>query len=240
MWWSTWPNALVGIPTGKPIGAVVLDIDCKSDRANGYDTLEDLGHAVLSDTPMSHTVSGGLHVYFAYPECELKCSAGLIGPGLDVRSDGGYAIAPSPGSGYTWDPIWNFRTVALAPAPDWLWPAVPSRPPLPAGEKIKPVIGLDRYGEAAISKACQAIAEAGPGQQEKTLNAESFSIGTLAGAGAVPADIAVRALLRAAHTMPDYDARFPWRPEEIENKVRRAFEHGLSRPREARPGGLAA
>jgi hypothetical protein len=90
----------------------VLDIDVKRPEANGFDTLDDLGHSILPETPMAHTPRDGLHVYFDPGERELRNSAGLIGAGLDVRGDGGYVILPSPGSGYEWDPQWNFRTVA--------------------------------------------------------------------------------------------------------------------------------
>lgn len=181
---------------------------------------------------MVHTASGGLHVYFASTERELKCSAGLIGPGLDIRSAGGYVIVPSPGSGYTWDPIHNFKTTPLAAAPDWLWPPKPSRPAMPL--PLEPVIGLGPYGEAAIESACNAIVRAPAGEQERTLNAECFSIGTAAGAGLIPPDIALRALLRAGNAMPDHDDLWPWRPEEIDLKVRRAFFAGLQHPRISR------
>ena len=209
----------------------VLDIDVKNDCANGFDTLEDLG-IILPATPMVHTASGGLHVYFDAGERELRNSAGLLGPGLDVRADGGYVIIPSPGSGYSWDPIHNFDTCAPAPAPDWLWPPRVSRPV--STEPIKPVAGLSRYAEAAIDAACAAIKRAGPGEEERTLNAECFSIGTLAGAGAIPTALALQALLHAANGMPDHDQHWPWRAEEIDFKVRRAFDAGTAQPREAR------
>jgi hypothetical protein len=183
---------------------------------------------------MAHTTSGGLHVYFANPERELRNSAGLLGPGLDVRGAGGFVIVPSPGSGYEWDPVCNFTTTPPAPAPEWLWPPKVSRPVSRA--PIRPVNGLSPYATAAIEAACRAISRAPHGQQERVLNAECFSIGTLAGAGAVPADIALRTLLRAAATMPDYDPRLPWRPEELDLKVRRAFAAGQTNPREARRG----
>ena len=230
-WWSTRPDAWIGVPTGKPIGCVVLDIDTKNPTANGFDTLEDLGHSILPETPMSHTASGGLHVFFALPERELKCSVGLIGPSLDIRATGGYIIVP-PSPGYTWDPIYNFKTTPLAPAPDWLWPPKPSRPAI--APPPKPVAGLGPYAEAAIDSACSAIVRAPAGEQERVLNSECFSIGTAAGAGIIPADIALRALLRAGNSMPDHDARWPWRPEEVDLKVRRAFSAGLQHPREAR------
>jgi hypothetical protein len=231
-WWKRWADALVGMPTGRVSRLWVLDIDVKRPEANGFDTLDDLGYSPLPETPMVHTASNGLHVYFDAGDRELKCSAGLLGPGLDVRGDGGYIILPSPASGYSWDPHWNFGTVLLASAPDWLWPPKPSRPI--SAEPLKPVTGLSRYGERAIESACEAIVRAGSGQQERTLNAEAFSIGTLAGAGVLPADIALRALLRAGNAMPDHDGRWPWRPEEIDLKVRRAFNAGQGQPREVR------
>jgi hypothetical protein len=236
-WWRRWPDALIGAPTGRVSGWIVLDIDVKRSEANGFDSLEDLGHSILPQTPMVHTPSGGLHTYFDAGDRELKCSAGLLGPGLDVRSDGGYIIVP-PSRGYEWDPLYNFTTVALLPAPDWLWPPKPARSTLPL-PPIKPTSGLSPYGEAAIEGACDAIVHAPAGEQERTLNAEAFSIGSLAGAGIVPADVALRALLRAGSAMPDHDVRWPWRPEEIDLKVRRAFNAGLQQPREARRGQVA-
>lgn len=232
-WWRQWPQALVAAPTGALTGFVVLDIDVKDDRANGWDSLEDLGHSILPGSPVAHTSSGGVHWYFAHPERPLKCSTGLLGPGLDVRSDGGYVVLPSPGSGYEWDPIANFDTVPLAPAPDWLWPPKISRDSLPKAP-LRPVEGLSPYGTATIEGACKAIVSAPNEEQERTLNGECFSVGTAAGAGLVPGDIALRALLRAAALMPDHDPSRPWRPEEIDLKVRRAFTAGLANPREVR------
>jgi len=108
----------------------VLDIDVKRPESNGFDTLADVGFAILPNTPMAHTTSGGLHVYFARPaDIEIGCTQGEkgrgIGRGLDWRATGGYVIVPSPGSGYTWDPHWNFDTVPLAPVPIALLPREP-------------------------------------------------------------------------------------------------------------------
>jgi hypothetical protein len=221
------------VPTGKASGFVALDIDIKDDLANGFDSLDFLGHSVMPNTPAVHTASGGVHFYFAISaKRELRNSAGLLGPGLDVRGEGGYVIVPSPGSGYEWDALLNFKTVPLASAPAWLWPPQLSRPR--PSEPIRLVKGLSPYADGAINAACNAIVRAGPGEQERTLNAECFSIGTLCGAGAAPQDIALRALLRAGGAMSSYDARRPWRPEEIDLKVRRAFRAGVASPREVR------
>ena len=34
-WWTRWPNAMIGMPTGTPTGLAVFDVDVK-DSVNGY------------------------------------------------------------------------------------------------------------------------------------------------------------------------------------------------------------
>jgi putative DNA primase/helicase len=234
-WWRRWREALIGIPTGRPSGFVALDVDLKGE-AFDLDTLADLGFGILPDTPIVHTVSGGLHLYFRAPDHpEIRNTAGDrgagIGRGLDWRGEGGFVIAPSPGSGYWWDPHWNLDTTPLAPVPA----ALPPRNPKPAAtpRPIRPAPGLSPYGEAALDAACRRIIVAPDGEQEQTLNAECFAIGSLAGVNAIPPEFARRALQWAARQIPDYDHRHPWRAAEIENKINRAFADGMRRPREA-------
>jgi putative DNA primase/helicase len=237
-WWRRWPKALIGVPTGRASGFVVLDIDVRHNERHGFDTLAALGRAILPDTPMAHTASQGLHLYFRPPEhVEIGCTEGEkgrgIGRGLDWRGTGGYVIVPSPGSGYLWDPHWSPETVALGPVPDSLLPREPERLS-PAAPPVRPTIGLSPYAEAALDSACRRIIAAPSGQQGATLNAECFAIGTLAGASAIPSDFACRALTWAARQIPDYDHQRPWRTHDIENKVNRAFDQGVRHPREAR------
>ena len=237
-WWTARPDALIGMPTGEVIDAVVLDIDVKRPEAHGYDTLTDLGFAILPETPMVHTPSAGLHLYFKPPPEGLRNTNGNrgrgVGLGLDWRGDGGYVIAPSPGSGYKWDPYWKFDTVTLAEIPAALLPRGSERTPVQSA-LVKPTTGLSSYAEAALDRACRRIIAAPAGEQEGTLNGEAFGIGTLAGAGAVPADFARRALAWAALRIPNHDPRRPWRQREIEAKIGRAFNDGLRHPREVVP-----
>jgi hypothetical protein len=93
-WFERWPNALIGVPTGARFW--VLDVDAKH---GGEKTLADLEakYGALPRTWKVRTPSGGLHLCFLPAEGVL-CSAGKLGPGLDVRGFGGYVIsAPSPG-----------------------------------------------------------------------------------------------------------------------------------------------
>jgi len=93
-WWSRWPTANIGIPTGERSGLLVLDID-----EHGFTSLEALEeeHGPLPETLTVRTGGGGMHVYLKYPPgeaCEVRNSAGRVGAGLDVRGEGGYAVAP--------------------------------------------------------------------------------------------------------------------------------------------------
>lgn len=237
-WWRRSARALIGCPTGEKNGFVVLDVDVKNPGKYGIDTLADLGFAILPVTPIAHTQSGGLHLYFQRPAAGLRNTAGSrgrgIGPGLDWRGDGGYVVLPSPESRYWWDPHWNFDTVALAKVPAALLPREPET--AIATLPTRPASGLSPYAEAALESACRKIVAAPNGEQRDTLNNEAFAIGTLAGAGAVSRDFAYRALLWAAQRMPSYDARRPWRPQQLETTARRAFADGCRHPRRRRHG----
>src|SRR3954471_617174 len=184
---------------------------------------------------MVHTASGGLHLYLAIPPGGLRNTGGArgrgIGPGLDWRGNGGYVIAPSPGSGYRWDPHWNLSTIALAEVPPALLPREPEG--VASTKPVRPATGLSPYAEAALDSACRRIITAPAGEQEATFNGECFAIGTLAGAGAIPAEFARRALAWAAHQMPSHDRRRPWIGSEVDRKVERALAEGMRRPREA-------
>jgi putative DNA primase/helicase len=181
-WWRRWPRALIGIPTGKPSGiVVVLDIDVKPPKKpgswqTGFDTLADLDKLILPEVPMVHTTSDGLHLHFAcHPELEIRNSIGQkgLGPGLDVRGDGGYVIVPSPGGGYRWDPHWNYSTCAPIPAPAWLG----RRPP-----KVRTASSGDRRRfdpQAFLNEACRRIWAAPDGVKRATIREETFRVATL-------------------------------------------------------------
>ena len=101
---------------------------------------------------------------------------------------------------------------------------------------IPRAIGLSPYAEAALDSACRKIIAARFGEQELTLHAECFAIGTLAGAGGIPIDFAQEVLVWAAEQIRDYDPSRRWRTAEIEQKVIRAFKRGVHRPRGAHRG----
>lgn len=112
LWWYRWPNANVGIATGKKSGLVVLDVD---PRHGGDESLRELfsGRGTIPKTPTVKTGGGGLHLYFEHPGERVKGRVGVM-PGLDVRADGNYVVAPPSlhvcGEVYSWDPERPYRT----------------------------------------------------------------------------------------------------------------------------------
>jgi putative DNA primase/helicase len=93
-WWERWPSANVGLPTGQESGIVVLDVDVEDGGLDSLARLERVGTPVPK-TARTRTGGGGVHIFFRYPGGkEIRNSAGLLGPGLDVRGEGGYVVVP--------------------------------------------------------------------------------------------------------------------------------------------------
>ncbi|MEQ9408751.1 MAG: bifunctional DNA primase/polymerase [Fuerstiella sp.] len=116
-WWKRWPSANVGILTGHVSNLVVLDVD----GAEGLKTLRGLleQQAGLSDTYSVRTGSGGLHLYYAHPGFPIGNKV-RFAPGLDLRGDGGMAIAaPSVhSSGRAYELIGDKRLADLPTLPE--------------------------------------------------------------------------------------------------------------------------
>jgi hypothetical protein len=121
-WWSRWPDAGVGIVTGAASGIVVVDID---PRHGGDDSLADLerNHGQLPPTWRALTAGGGLHLYKCHPGGRMGNRAALW-PGIDLRADAGYVVAPPTvlgnGRGYSWEIGHAPHEVVLAEMPPWL------------------------------------------------------------------------------------------------------------------------
>jgi len=136
-WWTRWPCAGIGIPTGNRTGLLVLDADAREGR-DGNAVIEAMlfmeGQRSLGATVVVRTGSGGHHHYFSQPAGqEVRCSADKFGPGLDVRGEGGYVVVPpSPhesGTPYAW--VRGSLLDSPPPvAPGWLFSALfTSSPP---------------------------------------------------------------------------------------------------------------
>lgn len=118
-WWSRWPDANIGIVTGPESGMFVLDVDGKQ----GEQSLIELAQRGFDrpDTYAVRTGGGGKHLYFAWPQgTNVRNSQSKIAPGLDIRGQAGYVVAPPSlhASGLRYQI--NDSAIPLAPCPKWL------------------------------------------------------------------------------------------------------------------------
>jgi putative DNA primase/helicase len=99
-WWRHWPEANVGLATGRVSCLVVIDID--EDEGGRRAPLEPLPPTLAART------GDGEHLYFHLPADRVIQSKGgkTIAPGIHVRGEGGYVVAPpsrhASGRLYAW------------------------------------------------------------------------------------------------------------------------------------------
>jgi hypothetical protein len=146
-WWTRWPSALIGIPTGAISGFDVLDVDRRHREAVEWYQAR---RSRLPQTRVHRTGSGGLHFLFKHNDA-VRCSQGKIARGIDTRGNGGYVIW-WPAAGY---PV--LSDVPLAPWPDWL---LAELKPKPRPQSDHPVIRApDHLLLAALVRLAAGAAE---------------------------------------------------------------------------------
>ena len=106
-WWEKWPNAGIGIATGRGSGLVVVDRDgAAGGTLRGEFESE---HGALPDTAVAETgrEGGGDHSYYRYPK-DGPPLKGIRTGKLDILADGNYVVAPpsihASGKEYAWKP----------------------------------------------------------------------------------------------------------------------------------------
>ena len=120
--WDTYGSGAtgVGVATGEASGVWVLDVDV-SEEKRGDDSLAELEatQGILPSTYQVLTGGGGLHFYFNHVE-GIRNSGGKLGPGLDVRGDGGYVVGP--GSMHESGGMYRreLESTEVLDAPQWL------------------------------------------------------------------------------------------------------------------------
>jgi putative DNA primase/helicase len=119
-WWTEWPDANVGVPTGKVNGITVVDIDPRNggDEAWAKHLRRHQSMPLPPGVLFVETGAGGSHIYFEHVE-GAETSHSVIGPGIDVQSDGAYVI----GVGSLHVSGNRYKAVlggGPRPAPEWL------------------------------------------------------------------------------------------------------------------------
>jgi hypothetical protein len=180
-WATTWTGAAnIGIVTGTGSGIFVLDVD--DHGKGGPDNLEKLEaeHGRLPDTVQSITGGGGFHLFYRHPGGRIPSRNDALGPGLDIKGDGGYVVAPGSrhvsGQPYEWASGMAPGQIEIADASAWVLeqvaakvsPDVPNSTEVPetgralTSEDIEGIRSrmrayADRTGEAGESGKARAI-----------------------------------------------------------------------------------
>jgi hypothetical protein len=196
-WWAANPGANVGIRTGSSTGLLVLDFD-GAPGAESFKALRDRHGSFAAAWVRSG--SGGWHAYLAHPrDRQVPSSAGRVGPGVDVRADGGSIVAPPSrhASGRRYQ--WTYARGDLPAAPDWMI-ALALPPPLPAPQPVSAIVRhvAGDYAAAAVRGEAAAVESAPVGQRNHRLNLAAWRLGRLAAAGILDETPATDALLAAA------------------------------------------
>ena len=117
--WQQHPLANIGIVTGAVAGFIVVDVDPRHDGDIALQKFEEL-NGPLPVTPKVRTGGDGEHIFFEHPGHPIKNRAGIL-PGIDIRGDGGYIVAPPSnhisGRLYEWESGCCLEDQPLAPIP---------------------------------------------------------------------------------------------------------------------------
>lgn len=231
--WRRCPTHNCGIATGY--GLFVLDIDGPSGEASLQALCDKCG-------PLPRTVTvitpKGRHLYFKSGKALVGNSVGKLGPGLDVRGDGGYVVGagsihPS-GQVYRYAPGLDPKSIPIAMAPPSLLELVKKPPILTPAAPAKPVPRSERnraYGEAALDAENRRLASAPDHQRNNTVNRCAFRLGQLIGAGYLGESEVVGRLTQTA-------LEIGLTADEIDRTIRSGIEAGKRSPRK-RSGSAA-
>lgn len=168
--WSRDPAANVAVATGQPSGLVVIDLDVKGG-ADGYASWAGfLGERRLqmpAPACWAETPSGGMHIWLRNPPgAAVPQRLGIL-PGVDVKGDGGYVLAPpsmllaseaARAGGRSGEPVpvpyqWTAGCPCSVPdAPPWLLPWLAAAAPAsaPAGQGGGAPVSLETLKSTGI------------------------------------------------------------------------------------------
>ncbi|RJP75714.1 MAG: DUF3987 domain-containing protein [Candidatus Zixiibacteriota bacterium] len=237
-WWSTHPQANVGVATGQRSGFFALDVD----MPDGEDSLKRLEeqNGPLPETVEQATGKGGRHLLFKMPEgTELRNSTGRLGANLDIRGEGGYiVVAPSvhaSGKQYTWRPGHGPDEIGMAEAPGWLLDLVKSKPltatrDLPVTKVSAPAAESSAYGLAALDGEIRILLGTPEGQRNDSLNTSAFKLGQLVASGELTESRVVNTLISIGEQMGLTAA-------ETRATLRSGLDDGMKQPRASKEAG---
>ncbi|HUR23633.1 MAG TPA: bifunctional DNA primase/polymerase [Acidimicrobiales bacterium] len=229
-WWRRSPGANVGIATGAASGLIVVDLDLRRGGRESLQTLVAAG-LQLAPTLTSHTGGRGQHLFYAQPSgIDIPNAVGHLPglaqalPGVDLRGNGGYVVAPpsihASGRRYRWD------RRQIAALPSWMLP----RPMVPTPATTFCLTGgASAYGAAALSRELEAVRGLDVVDRNDGLHRAAFCLGRLVGGGELAEALVLETLLCGALAVGLGES-------EAAATIRSGLRAGMAVPRRAPEG----
>ena len=189
------PSGMLAIRTGVPSRLVVVDVDPGNGGRASMDRL--IAAGMLVPTRTVRTGSGGRHLYYQHPGLHVRipCSAGRLAPGIDVRADGGYVVAPPSvhprtRRPYAWiDETAEVQEMAPALTAALLQPGPAPTPSLPTSPMPARSAGAISHPGKLMTTLLDRVRTAPPGRRRATLYGCARGFARIVAAGAIsPAD----------------------------------------------------
>ena len=232
-WWETWPQANVGLMTGKAYGIAVLDCDDPS----ALDVLE--RHNATSPVAVRtgiKTAAGwrGRQFVYRYPDGatvgnRVKLHVGGVAHHLDSRGDGGIAvfIGSQHKSGVCYEKAGDWpRKKPFAAAPPFPLHLFDVAELATRQKDDRPAVELtDERRQSMIDRARRFLRAAGPAIQGEGGDPKTFRMAAVLVRDAALDDATALALLKEWNTT----CRPPWPERDLLKKIETAHKSGKAR-----------
>ncbi len=230
-WNDEFPSANVAVACGEVNGICVLDVD-NPDGIESLNRIWDMGFERFALTVTARSARGGLHYYFIQPNIRIKNRAGMIAPGLDIRSDGGSIIAPpseTEHGRYEWinsPDAWNHDGVIIpAPMPEWLrLKASAERPPNPVTVRRNAGRRFDSPSPRILDMEEGELLKAMPGSRNHALNKAAYVFGQFIAVRQISEGDAIARLMAGA-------TQIGLSHVEAEKTIQSGIRAGIANPR---------
>ena len=185
-WPHDWRNSNIGILTTSNL--IVVDVDPRNDGSRSLDMLFEK-YCPFPETATAVTGSGGTHYLFRVKgRTKISCRRG-IRPGIDIKAEGGYIVAPPSlhpvtGAKYTWH---RPPSQGIAEIPKWLLklvrkPKAKARPRLKENSQRLVLLGGCKRGDKAalVNEMINRFPICEPGRRHDQM---TLAVGSLVGRG---------------------------------------------------------
>lgn len=175
------PAGLLAVRTGAVSGIVVIDVDPEHGGQ--------LDPVLMPPTALVRTGSGGWHAYYRHPGVPVLNSQSRLGPGIDVRGDGGYVVAPPSihprtRQPYRWVGGHPVVEMPRALADACCAPPAAAAPSSTRPTSTTPVDGIRAPG-ALLAAHLDAVRRAPTGRRRATLYGSARGVARMVAAGAL-------------------------------------------------------